>query len=359
MFISLQISNVDSLPPGIAASYAARDRSFEIGRENCDWTLSDPDKFISGRHCEVRFQAGSFWLHDVSRNGTFVNGSSQRMKAPHRLTQGDRLLIGRYVVAVSVDEERVATGHPQTRTGSTQRELPPSTGTPLEPGSALFHNPAEQRPAEVMPVSTSSALQPSPNVPARQPGEADGLLRDIARAAGLSPELLQSRDPHDVAAEIGAVLRTTVEQLSLLLKARAAAKVLAKSAHRTMIGAEDNNPLKFVPGTDDILEIMFARRRAGYLDARHSIEDAFRDLKTHEIATYAAMQAALSRLLDDLSPEAIAKRIPPASFSSRKSQAWDALVATWRTMEDKHENGMLDVFLAYFAEAYAKADKQK
>ncbi|TPI25101.1 type VI secretion system-associated FHA domain protein TagH [Mesorhizobium sp. B3-2-1] len=354
MFISLQISNVDRLPPGIATSYTARDRSFEIGRENCDWTLSDPEKIISGRHCEVRYQTGSFWLHDVSRNGTFVNGSRQRMNAPHRLAQGDRLLIGRYVVAVSVDEERVATGHPQARTGSTQRELPPSTGTPLELGSALFH-----KPAEATPVSTSPVLQPSPAVPARQPGEADGILRDIARAAGLSPELLQSRDPNDVAAEIGAVLRTTVEQLSLLLKARAAAKVLAKSAHRTMIGADDNNPLKFVPGTDDILEIMFAKRRAGYLDARHSIEDAFRDLKTHEIATYAAMQAALSRLLDDLSPEAIAKRIPPASFSSRKSQAWDALVATWRTMEDKHENGMLDVFLAYFAEAYAKAGKQK
>ncbi|TSE02800.1 type VI secretion system-associated FHA domain protein TagH [Mesorhizobium intechi] len=352
MFISLQISNVDRLPPGIATSYAARDRSFEIGRENCDWTLSDPDKVISGRHCEVRYQAGSFWLHDVSRNGTFVNGSSQRMNAPHRLTQGDRLLIGRYVVAVSVDEERIATGHPQARTGSTQRELPPSTGLPLELGGAPFHNPAA-------PVPTSPAPRSPSAVPASQSAEADGILRDIARAAGLSPDLLQSRDPHDVAAEIGAVLRTTVEQLSLLLKARAAAKVLAKSAHRTMIGAEDNNPLKFVPGTDDILEIMFAKRRAGYLDARHSIDDAFRDLKTHEIATYAAMQAALSRLLDDLSPEAIAKRLPPASFSSRKSQAWDALVATWRTMEDKHENGMLDVFLAYFAEAYAKAGKQK
>ncbi|TIU06323.1 MAG: FHA domain-containing protein, partial [Mesorhizobium sp.] len=67
MFISLQISNVDRLPSGAAASYAARDRSFEIGRENCDWTLSDPDKIISGRHCEVRFQAGGFWLYDVSR----------------------------------------------------------------------------------------------------------------------------------------------------------------------------------------------------------------------------------------------------------------------------------------------------
>jgi type VI secretion system protein ImpI len=358
MFISLQISNVDKLPAGTAASYAARDRSFEIGRENCDWTLADPDKFISGRHCEVRYQAGSFWLHDLSRNGTFVNGSNQRMAGPHRLAQGDRLLIGRYVVGVSIEDERAATGHPQARPGSTQRELPPSTGRPIDPGHAPFFDPAEQRPTGAA-VPTSSALQPGPAAPPNRPAEADALLREIARAAGIAPDLLQTRDPHEVAAEIGAVLRTTVEQLSLLLKARAAAKVLAKSANRTMIGAEDNNPLKFVPGTDDILEIMFAKRRAGYLDARHSVEDAFRDLKTHEIATYAAMQAALSRLLDDLSPEAIARKIPPASFSSRKSQAWDALVATWRTMEDKHENGMLDVFLAYFAEAYAKAGKQK
>ncbi|TIV69608.1 MAG: type VI secretion system-associated FHA domain protein TagH [Mesorhizobium sp.] len=360
MFISLQVSNVDRLPAGSATSYAARDRSFEIGRENCDWTLADPQKFISGRHCEVRYHAGAFWLYDVSRNGTFVNGSSQRMAGPHRLAQGDRVLIGRYVIAVSIDEERPATGHPQTRAGSTQRELPPSTGRPLELGNAPFFSPMEQRAGQGAPVSTSSALQqPAAAASAGRAADADTLLRDLAKAAGMSPELLQSRDPHDVAAEIGTVLRTTIEQLSLLLKARAAAKVLAKSANRTMIGAENNNPLKFVPGTDDILEIMFAKRRAGYLDAAHSVEDAFRDLKTHELATYAAMQTALSRLLDDLSPEAVARKLPPASFSSKKSQAWDALVATWRTMEEKHENGMLDVFLAYFSEAYAKASKQK
>ena len=110
---------------------------------------------------------------------------------------------------------------------------------------------------------------------------------------------------------------------------------------------------------DEILDIMFARRRAGYLDARHSIEDAFHDLKTHEFATFAAMQAALSRLLDDLSPEAIAKKLPPSSFASKKPRAWDAFVATWRAKEEAHENGMLDIFLAYFSEAYAKAAKQK
>ncbi|MEO5760614.1 MAG: type VI secretion system-associated FHA domain protein TagH [Mesorhizobium sp.] len=366
MFISLQINNADSFPAGISTGYGARDRSFEIGRDACDWTLPDPDKFISGRHCEVRFEAGAFWLHDLSRNGTFVNGSSQRMAGPHRLDDGDRLLVGRYVIFVSIDDERPRTGHPQGSQRLTQREEMPdgaSRDRPTAPfpvsqppafGNEPFFNPAEQAPG-----------QRAPQVPAFTSGDpgqrsdAGAMLREIAIGAGISPELFQQRDPHEVAAEIGSVLRLVVEELTLLLKARAAAKVLAKSTHRTMISAADNNPLKFVPGTNDILEIMFARRRSGYLDARQSIEDAFRDLKTHEFATYAAMQAALSRLLDDLSPEAIGRKLPPSSFSSKKSQAWDAFVATWRAKEEAHENGMLDIFLAYFSEAYAKADKQK
>jgi type VI secretion system protein ImpI len=352
MYIGLQITNVDALPSGASTGYAARDRGFEIGRTACDWILPDPDKFISGRHCEIRYEAGAFWLYDVSRNGTFVNGSSQRITGPHRLGHGDRVLIGRYVVFVSIDDERAATGYAQTGHGSTQRETPTATGRPLEFGERRVLNPAQHLSGQRVPASTV------PSHPALPPAR-DDVLREIAIGAGISPELLQSRDPHEVAAEIGAVLRTMVEELSLLLKARAAAKLLAKSTQRTMISAADNNPLKFVPDVDDILEIMFARRRAGYLDAKRSVEDAFSDLKTHEFATYAAMQAALSRLLDDLSPEAISRKLPPTSFTSKKSQAWDALVASWRAMEEAHENGMLDIFLAYFSEAYSKADKQK
>ncbi|TGQ66161.1 type VI secretion system-associated FHA domain protein TagH [Mesorhizobium sp. M00.F.Ca.ET.186.01.1.1] len=352
MYISLQINNIESLPADSPTGYAARDRGFDIGREACDWTLPDPDKFISGRHCEVRYEAGAFWLHDVSRNGTYINGSSQRMTGPHRLGHGDRVLIGRYVIFVSVDDQHAAAGHPQTAHASTQREMPATTGRPLELAAEPFFTPAGHQSGQ---RAAAPSFPPQPPLPSTR----DDVLREIAIAAGISPELLQSRDPHEAAAEIGTVLRTVVEELTLLLKARAAAKMLAKSTQRTMISAADNNPLKFVPGTDDILEIMFARRRAGYLDARRSIEDAFRDLKTHEFATYAAMQTALSRLLDDLSPEAIGRKLPPTSFSSKKSQAWDAFVATWRTMEEAHENGMLDIFLAYFSEAYAKADKQK
>ena len=106
MTIILKIDNLDALPDGGPLSYQAQGRGFEIGREHRDWTLPDPNMFISGRHCEVRYEKGGYWLYDFSRNGTFVNGSRQRIKNPHRLLDGDRIQIGHYFVTVSIDEAR-------------------------------------------------------------------------------------------------------------------------------------------------------------------------------------------------------------------------------------------------------------
>ncbi|MEO5323547.1 type VI secretion system-associated FHA domain protein TagH [Mesorhizobium sp. CC13] len=363
MFISLTIENVDRLPNGGPISFSSNGRSFEIGRERRDWNLPDPNLFISGLHCQVQYDGGSFWLHDVSRNGTFVNGTSERLASPYRLCDGDRIWIGRYIVAVSIEDDRQADA-----VGAGEWASAPYHGggdfgpSPAPQAVDPFFAPPAARPAppaRATPAAEARQISPAPqSTPARPQADATELLRLIAAGAGVAPEVFTQRDPQDVAAEIGSVLRAVVDELAQLLKARAAAKALAKSSHRTMIGGADNNPLKFIPRADEILEIMFARRHAGYLDARRSIEDAFRDLKSHEIATYAAMQAALSRLLSELSPEAMERKAPP-SFVSKKGRAWDAYVATWEAKEDAHENGMLDVFLAYFAEAYAKSAGHK
>lgn len=349
MFINLKIDNVDRLPDGGPVSYRAQGRSFEIGREGRDWRLPDPDKIISSRHCEVRYESGAFWLHDLSRNGTYVNGGSQRITAPHRLGDGDRLRIGRYLLSVEIADER---GLSPAQAGPAMRPLPPAGGrVAAMSGEAFF---AADRNGLYRPQPEAAARPPPANEAGRTPDAAD-LLRTLAVGAGVPAEIFLQRDPHEVAGEIGAVLRIVVEELGALLKARAAAKALAKSADRTMVGAAANNPLKFVPAATEALDILFSRRRAGYLDARQSVEEAFRDLKAHEIATYAAMQAALARLLDELSPETIERKLPPAAFMSKKSRAWDALVAIWEAKENAHENGLLDIFLAHFSEAYAKA----
>ncbi|MDP3410994.1 type VI secretion system-associated FHA domain protein TagH [Bosea sp. (in: a-proteobacteria)] len=106
MPLTLTIENETALPDGgpltVTLSGA---RGLDIGRDqHLDWCLPDPTRAISGRHCEVRFRDGAYWLRDVSTNGTYVNGGSQRVQSPYRLQHGDRLEIGHYVIAVAIDE---------------------------------------------------------------------------------------------------------------------------------------------------------------------------------------------------------------------------------------------------------------
>src|SRR3981081_2001335 len=109
MTLTLHIENETSLPDGGPLSVSIKGkRGLDIGRDPyLDWTLPDPSRFISGRHCEVRWHDGASWLHDISTNGTFMNGSEGRLKAPHRLRNGDRFVIGQYVIAATLLEDEI------------------------------------------------------------------------------------------------------------------------------------------------------------------------------------------------------------------------------------------------------------
>jgi type VI secretion system protein ImpI len=123
MGLMLQLVNETTLPDGGPVNYQITGkRGIDIGRAaHLDWTLPDPTRHISGRHCEIRYEDGGYWLHDVSTNGTFLNGSDQRMAAPHRLRTGDHFTVGHYVVAVTVEgEEAPGAG------GSAAAASPPS-----------------------------------------------------------------------------------------------------------------------------------------------------------------------------------------------------------------------------------------
>lgn len=107
MALTLTIENQTSLPDGGPLSVTASGgRGLDIGRDqHLDWALPDPSRAVSGRHCEVRFRDGAWWLRDISTNGTFVNGGEHRVQSPYRLQNGDRLEIGHYIVAVAIDDE--------------------------------------------------------------------------------------------------------------------------------------------------------------------------------------------------------------------------------------------------------------
>ncbi|MCJ2081708.1 type VI secretion system-associated FHA domain protein TagH [Methylobacterium sp. J-090] len=222
---------------------------------------------------------------------------------------------------------------------------PPPDWSASEPAAGGF--------GDGRPPASVTARPPAPVVTA----DAEALVARFAKGAGLAPEVVAWRDPGDLAEEAGALVRLAAEGVKQLLAARAETKRAARATSQTMIQALDNNPLKFAPTVDDALRIMLGRPSGGYLDARRALETGFRDLKTHQIKTYSAMQNALRLLMDDLDPDAIAAsdegdRGLAGLLGSRKARLWDLYATRWDALTAQHEDGMIDAFMIYFADCY-------
>jgi type VI secretion system protein ImpI len=414
MTLRLSIENVDRLPDGGPIRIEVKGRGLDLGRDShLDWTLPDPSRSVSGKHCEIRYRDGGYWVHDVSTNGTFVNGAEYRLDAPHRLRDGDRLSIGPYLIAVAVEEGRklssvasaaeasMDAGHANVwgpigeaaapeigakRRTTPSRDAPPdfldfasfleapkldaSLGSqseddwltaprPASPPPALDQDDLEPRiPTPTRPATVDSTPgRPLPREPQAGGVQASEVLDRIARAAGVPSDVFASRNPDELADEIGAVLRLMAENLGQMLASRAESKTLMRSSSRTMIRAVENNPLKFAGSPSEALGIMFGPRTRNYLDAQATIERSFGDLKAHQILTFSAMQGALDALFEDLAPERIDHSVEPekgigALISSRKAKLWDIYVERWRAKTKRADGRLLEAFIALFAQAY-------
>lgn len=514
MGLTLKIENVTSLPDGgpLSVSVEGR-RGLDIGRDPyLDWTLPDPGRFISGKHCEVRWHDGGYWLHDVSTNGTYLDGADSRLKEPHRLRHGERFAIGHYIIAASVVDEEAASRDAATAAGAPYdrlwdapadaaapidpRELKPARSSrPVrpdfmdwavavpDPGSepADWAAPAAPPPAVTRPRAADGPAAPPPTRPPQSPpppspppshpkspgepmddGEAEGeawaqgpqrpqpaapepaplpqprrqvwvssapsgpwaqpasapsaaetapaesppgqqpqgqqpppgqqppqgqppqgppasaappaesgaagaaaaadFVALFARAAGLPPDALKGRDPAELATELGELMRLVADNMKLLLEARSATKRLSRSSNQTVVQAIDNNPLKFAPGADEALRIMFGPPTRSYLDARRALAEGFGDLKRHQVNTFSAMQEALRLTLGEFDPNVIEDTAGPdrglaALLGSRRARLWDIYLARWRTRTDNHADGLLKAFMDYFADCYDRGDR--
>lgn len=81
---------------------------FSIGRGgDNNWTLADPDRTLSRKHCVIAFRSGGWQLADVSANGTFLNREADPVGqgGPRDLRDGDRLRLGAYEIEVRISAE--------------------------------------------------------------------------------------------------------------------------------------------------------------------------------------------------------------------------------------------------------------
>jgi type VI secretion system protein ImpI len=193
MVLRLTIENVDRLPDGGPVRVQIEGRGLDIGRDqHLDWTLPDPTRHVSSKHCEIRFRDGDYWLHDVSTNGTFVNGAQFRLEAPYLLRNGDRLTMGHYIVAVEIEGKgggaRSSQQAPAGAFGSTDPWG--GEGKPAPPDDRRDYSPERVQPRAPDFLDFASGLAPS----IYPPRSAPPLAADFdLRPAGPEDDWLRGR----------------------------------------------------------------------------------------------------------------------------------------------------------------------
>jgi len=382
--LTLSLRNATQLANGAPVSLVLDRRSATIGRaSSTDWPLPDPDLHISGRHCDILFRNGGYELVDNSTNGTFVNNQPRRLTGPHPLRDGDLIRIGRYEVGVRLGPPPSEAAPPRPDTAPPFAQATPA---PLPAGDDDIWNkfaasnaidwkrggfggapaptpappPAPEPPAAAPATVAAPAPAPAPlaaPVPAAgSPAPAAGGLEALLAGAGLERDAVK-QDPSAALAQAGVLLNKLVSGMVVMLEARARAKS-QMGAQGTGLELSGNNPLKFARSPEQALRHILNPPERGFMDADRAVEDGWKDLQAHQLATLKAMQGALRSTLERFSPKAIRARAETRGLlekimpGARDAAMWKAYEREFSGVAFDSDEAFMDMFAKEFRKAY-------
>lgn len=219
----------------------------------------------------------------------------------------------------------------------------------------------EEKPAGSL-AEPGPMLQYEPDVPsAPRPALSSDLTmeRGLAvffRAAGIDASSMDKDDPQRVLHEAGTLLRLLVGGVVDLLEARRSFKASLR-IEKTEFNASENNPLKFALSGEQALTMLLATGKPAYLPAEPALEEAFSDLKQHQLAVLAGMSGVWRDLLKRFDPEAIQSSLSDHlgfvdRLGSPKARYWDTFVERYRSVAEDADNEIDSLFKRKFARAY-------
>ena len=225
---------------------------------------------------------------------------------------------------------------------------PPRTAAP-DPGPPATPQPFPPPPVAAAGPATAPP-RPAPAAPPQPPSE--DVLAAFLRGSGCTD--LHPTDPAAAMEALGAAFRAFVAGLRQAMIARAAVKGEFR-IEQTMIRSRGNNPLKFSADDEDAMAALLGAGRRSDMSPVEAVSDALRDIRLHELATMAAMQAAVRALLAEFDPAKLRQAADPGALAllsaQRKAAAWDAFEALYARISQ----ALLDDFDSVFGKAFARA----
>ena len=361
-----------------------------IGRaHDNDWVLPDPQRYLSAHHARVQFRDGAYYLLDTSTNGVYVNEGTVPIgrRVPYPLRDGDRLRMGDYELAVSIDTERSEapeasaifpiapdplTSNSMMSRGDIGIEL--NVRDLLRPDSApagrmgaadAFGQSMLTEDAGLLAFDNGHPASPAdPRVvgPARrEPRLADRAAENAAgieafcRGAGIDVKQL----PADAAARMLQLAGVLLREALLGLKGLALAQREIRDQTHIQVGKEDPQHIGLtgLPVDDLLLRLMIGHDRRD-LDAVQWVRDMLASTRRHDLATMRALHTALGEFLARLDPRALAQIDGRASGAATGNADSAGLAARFRSITEMHAGNFPHLFAEAFARAFVAAFKQ-
>jgi type VI secretion system protein ImpI len=215
------------------------------------------------------------------------------------------------------------------------------------------------RPIPRAPAPPQRALPPTPQPVASPDTQSRPVGLDVAallRAAGVDPAMV----PPETAASLGLILRSVTQGVVEVLQSRAEIKNQFRMAF-TRVKIEQNNPLKFAVNADDALNSLLTRRNPAWLGPVDAFEDAFEDIRHHQMAMLAGMRAGFEHVLSRFEPERLQELFDKRGkrggllAMSGKARYWEMYAEEFHErMGDRDE-----AFRRLFGESFATAYEQQ
>jgi type VI secretion system protein len=238
----------------------------------------------------------------------------------------------------------------------TSQPSAPRFGEPAKPATTATLEPPLQKP-----LSSAPPAPPAPTAAAPSGPDAGSLIQAFLEGAGLPHARLNEDQLPEIMTNLGAIFRENVRGLMEILLARGDIKGEFR-LDRTAIGPVENNPLKTPPGQpplrpEEVMILLLIGQKDAYMSPVQAVREGFNDIKAHQLAVMAGIQAALTRLLERFDPGNLENRLQPNILDSilpgsRKAKYWDLFTSEYQAIAREAEDDFNELFGDEFARAY-------
>jgi type VI secretion system protein ImpI len=210
----------------------------------------------------------------------------------------------------------------------------------------------DQRQAQALPENWDLTMGDfsSPPAAARVPAAAPAPVVRTASAPSVAEPTVSATLPADV----DQIFRVVVDGVMDVLRARAEIKNTFRLPV-TIIQRSENNPLKFAPNPDEALQKIMAPSNGAFMSGTAAFEDAFDDIRCHQMAMLAGVRAAFESLLVHFNPDRFEQETDGSSKRSAfagKGKYWDKYRENFDGLSRDPDECFRRLFGDEFARAY-------